>query len=51
MSPNLNQQLNQLSQMDQFKGINQFMPNSSSQEDFVSIYLHNLSKYFFLFQK
>ena len=41
MKYNLNQQLNQLSQMEQFKGINQFMPNPSSPEDFVSKYLSN----------
>ena len=37
MSFNLNQQLNQLSQMDQFKGINQFLQTPSNPDDFVSI--------------
>ena len=41
MSSNLNQQLNQLAQMDQFKDMNQFMPNQSNLEDFVS-YILNL---------
>ena len=38
MSENLSQQFNDLriSQMDQFKGMNQFMPNQSGNEDFVS---------------
>jgi len=35
MSSNLNQQFNQLSQL------NQFMPNQSGQDDFVSLYLYN----------
>ena len=38
MSENLNQQFNdfRISQIDQFKGMNQFMPNSSGNDDFVS---------------
>ena len=44
MSSNLNQQLNQLSQMDQFKDMNQFMQNHPSPDDFVSIIHLNLSK-------
>ena len=38
MSDNLNQQLNdfRFSQMDQFKGMSQFMPNQSGNDDFVS---------------
>ena len=34
MSSNLNQQFNQLSQMEQLKGINQFIPNQSNSDDF-----------------
>ncbi len=38
MSDNLNQQFNdfRISQMDQFKGMNQFMQNPSGTDDFVS---------------
>ena len=38
MSDNLNQQFNdfRISQMDQFKGMNQFMQNQSGNDDFVS---------------
>ena len=39
MSSNLNQQLNQLAQMDQFKDMNQFMPSQPNLEDFVSYIL------------
>ena len=38
MSTNLNQQFNQLSHMEQFKNMNQFMQNQSP-DDFVSIFL------------
>ena len=50
MSDNLNQQFNdfRLSQMDQLKGMNQFMQNPSGNEDFVSIKYIYL---FFLFQE
>ena len=39
MSENLNQQFNdfRMSQMDQFKGMNQIMPNPSGKDDFVRI--------------
>ena len=38
MSDNLNQQFNdfRISQMDQFKGMNQFMQNQSGNDDFVT---------------
>ena len=38
MTENFNQQFNdfRLSQMDQFKGVNQFIPNQSGNDDFVS---------------
>ena len=38
MSDNLNQQFNdfRLSQMDHFKGMNQFLPNPSGNDDLVS---------------
>lgn len=39
MASNLNQQLNQLSKMDQFKDMNQFMQNQASPDDFVSLYI------------
>ena len=41
MTSNLNQQLNQLSQMDQFKDMNQFMQNQPGSDDFVSLYFFN----------
>ena len=44
MASYLNQQLNQLSKMDQFKDMNQFMQNHPSPDDFVSINPFNLSK-------
>jgi hypothetical protein len=37
MSSSLNQQLNQISQMEQFKGMNAFMQNQPSPDDFVSL--------------
>ena len=47
MSSSLNQQFNQLSQMDQFKGMNQFMSNPQGPDDFVSLfYFYNFYLYF-----
>lgn len=47
MSSSLNQQFNQLSQMDQFKGMNQFMSNPQGPDDFVSLfYFFNFYLYF-----
>ena len=44
MSSSLNQQFNQLSQMDQFKGMNQFMSNPQGPDDFVSLfYFYNFN--------
>ena len=47
MSDNLNQKFNdhRFSQLDQFKGMNQFMQNPSGNDDFVS-YLYHLSNFF-----